>query len=149
KGKTFFFLSYEGARLKLPQTTTTQVPSDDIRTSSSTPPELRPFLNAYPRPNGPVSPTDGTAQFTGVFSNHATLNAGSVRIDHTFNDNFSIFGRFNDSPSQTANRIGALSTIETIDTNTRTMTVGANMSWSSRLSNMVRGNYSTQQSNLT
>jgi hypothetical protein len=149
KGKTFFFLSYEGARLKLPQTRTTQVPSDDIRTSSSTPQGLRPFLNAYPRPNGPVSPTDGTAQFTGVFSNHATLNAGSVRIDHTFNDNFSIFGRFNDSPSQTANRIGALSTIETIDTNTRTLTLGANMSWSNRLSNMVRGNYSTQQSNLT
>jgi CheY-like chemotaxis protein len=96
KGRSFFFLSYEGARLKLPQTRTTQVPSDDIRTSSSTPPQLRPFLNAYPRPNGPVSPTDGTAQFTGVYSNNASLNAGSVRIDHTFSDHFSIFGRFND-----------------------------------------------------
>lgn len=148
KDKTFFFLSYEGARLRLPQSQITQVPSADIRVSSATPAQLIPFLDAYPIPNGPVSPGDYTAQFTGVYSNSATLNAGSVRIDHTFNDRFSIFGRFNDSPSQTVNRVYALTTLQATEVNTKTLTVGVNMSFSARLANSLRGNYSTQNSVL-
>ena len=149
KGKTFFFLSYEGARLRLPQTKSIQVPSDEIRSSGSVPQQLLPFLNAYPRPNGPVSPGNDTAQFTGVFANQATLNAGSIRIDHTFNSHFSIFGRFNDSPSQTIDRIQALSALQNTETNTKTITVGVNIVVSNRLSSMLRANYSTQMSTLT
>ena len=35
KDKTFFFLSYEGARLRLPQTHTIQVPSEYARSQAS------------------------------------------------------------------------------------------------------------------
>src|SRR5690348_12766054 len=59
KDKSFFFFSYEGARLRLPQTVVTQVPSKDARTSA--PSALAPYLNAYPQPNGPISPGDATA----------------------------------------------------------------------------------------
>ena len=148
KDKTFFFLSYEGARLRLPKSQITEVPSADIRTSSTTPAQLIPFLDAYPMPNGPASPGDYTAQFTGTYSNSATLNAGSVRIDHTFNDRFSIFGRLDDSPSQIINRVYALNTLQATEVNTRTLTVGVNMSLSTQLANSLRGNYSTQNSIL-
>src|SRR5262249_33205941 len=40
RDKTFFFLSYEGARLTLPETLAIQVPSNQIRTASSTPAQL-------------------------------------------------------------------------------------------------------------
>jgi len=66
KEKTFFFLSYEGARLRLPTTLDEQVPSVSARQSAS--PPIAPYLNAYPIPNGPISPDGFTAEFTGGFS---------------------------------------------------------------------------------
>ena len=87
-----------------------------------------------------------TALFTGVFSNKATLDATSLRIDHTFNSRFSIFGRYNYAPSQTANRVFSLNTIETTPVNTQTLTAGVNMALTSKLLNNVRFNYSSQTS---
>lgn len=146
KDKTFFFLSYEGARLRLPQTQGIQVPSEYARAQAST--AIAPFLNAYPHPDDrSVTPGVYTSPFTGVWSNTATLNAGSVRIDHTFNEHFSVFGRYNDAPSETANRVFGLSMLETVGVNTRTLTLGVNMALSDRLFNTLRANYSTQQSN--
>ena len=49
KDRTFFFLSYEGARLDLPQTTVVEVPSEFARMTAST--ELAPYLTAYPLPD--------------------------------------------------------------------------------------------------
>jgi hypothetical protein len=142
KDNTFFFFSYEGARLRLPQTEVIQVPSVGIRTSSSTPPQVLPFLNAYPVPNGPVSSTGDTAQFTGGVSDSGTLNATSVRIDHTFNQRFSLFGRYNYAPSQLlSNQIPILTNTRV---NTTTLTIGLNMVLSSKFTNVLRGNYSTQ-----
>jgi hypothetical protein len=92
--KTFFFVSYEGARLRVPNTIVNSVPSEFARTSPPTPASLLPFLNAYPQPDDKtVTPGVYTGKFTGNFSDPATLNAGSIRIDHTFNSRFSIFGR--------------------------------------------------------
>jgi hypothetical protein len=150
KDKTFIFLSYEGARLRQPQPSSPiQVPSVDVRNSPTTPAQLVPILNAYPLPNGPISPGDFTAQFTPSFSNRATLNAGSIRIDHTFNSRFSIFARYNNAPSQLAQPVGALSTLESTDVNTSTVTVGVNMQISTTLLNTLRGNFSSQSSSST
>jgi hypothetical protein len=147
RDKTFFFFSYEGARLRLPNSMVTQVPSLDARKTAPT--NVAPYLNAYPLPNGPVSPDDTTAQFTGVFSNRATLNATSLRVDHVFNDKFSMFARYNYAPSEIVNRVYAMTTLESTTANTQTLTVGLNMLLSHTLSNSVRGNYSTQESHLT
>jgi hypothetical protein len=146
KGKTFYFLSYEGARLRLPQTTVIQVPSTAARQGAST--AAAPYLESYPLPdpNGPISPDGETAQFTGTYSNSATLNAGSLRMDHTFNSKLSIFGRYNEAPSQMANRVGSLNNISFTNVDTRTVTVGLNEVFSDQLFNGLRANYSSQSS---
>lgn len=144
KDKTFFYFSYEGARLSQPTAGILVVPSDLARTNAST--ALSPFVGAYPKPdpNAPVSPDGYTAQFTAVYSNRASLNATSLRIDHTFNDRFSLFGRYNYAPSSTLTRSG--STVSPVTVNTQTLTLGLNMSLPNSIWNTVRGNYSTQES---
>ena len=150
KDKTFFFASYEGARLDVPSTMQIQVPYFGSTVPSCSPSSaVASFLEAYPKPNGTVSSVTCTGQFTGSFANIASLNAGSLRIDHTFNGRISIFGRYNDAPSQIANRVGPLSETATTITNTQTVTVGVNMTLSSRLFNALRGNYSTQRAGLS
>ena len=144
RDKTFFFASYEGARLRLPTTSVIQVPSESAR--SSAPAALAPFFDAYPQPNGAVSPSGFTAEFTGSYSNRATLDAGSLRIDHTFNDRFSIFGRYNDSPSQELTRMNGLSLLASTQVDTKTLTIGSDMVLSRELVNNLRANYSTQSS---
>jgi hypothetical protein len=151
KGKTFFFVSYEGARLVLPGTTSATVPSDYARTyATANAPALAPYLNAYPMPNpsDPVTTGVYTAQFTANYSTRATLNATSARLDHTFNKKFSIFGRYNYAPSQITALVSP-SLVEPTTVNTQTMTAGVNMLISNSLSNSLRGNYSMQRSNLT
>jgi hypothetical protein len=147
KDKTFFFFSYEGARLDLPQTTVIQVPSEYARMAA--PAAIAPYLNAYPLPNDQtVTPDVYTSPFTGNYASRATLNATSIRIDHTFNERFSIFGRYNDAPSRIAGPAPgfSLSTFQTTLVNTQTLTLGVNMVLSPRISNTIRGNYSTQYS---
>src|SRR5437879_5681591 len=85
KDKTFFFLSYEGARLDLPSTHTTQVPYIGSAVPACSPaPTIAPFLEAYPKPNGAVSAASCRGVFTGTYANRATLDPGSIRIDHRF-----------------------------------------------------------------
>jgi hypothetical protein len=150
KDKTFFFASYEGARLDVPSTLQIQVPyfGSDVPGCSPSP-SITPFLAAYPKPNGTVSSATCTGEFTGSFANKATLDAGSLRIDHSFNGRFSIFGRYNDAPSQTADRLGSLSEVETTISNTKTFTVGVNMALNAQVFNSLRGNYSTQRAGVT
>jgi hypothetical protein len=151
KDRTFFFFSYEGARLVLPGTTSATVPSDYARTYAATnEPALAPYLNAYPLPNPgqPVTPGVYTAQFTSNYSIRATLNATSLRLDHTFNKKVSVFGRYNYAPSQIAAFVSP-NLVEPTKVDTQTATLGVNMLLSDSWSNTVRANYSTQGSNLS
>ena len=145
KQKTFFFVSYEGARLRLPTTQFAEVPSVSARQSA--PASLAPFLNAFPLPNGPISADGYTAQYAGGFSNSGTLDAGSIRVDHYFDSHFSIFGRYNNAPSELAS-LSSPTELDSLPVNTQTLTVGANMDWGGRFSNTLRGNYSTQTSDV-
>lgn len=147
KGKTFFFFSYEGARLRLPQTTVSQVPYLDGDTCSAMP-SVAPFLAAYPTPNGPVSTASCTGQLTGSYSNSATLDATSIRLDHNINSKFSIFARYNYAPSATVTRVYSLNMLEASPVNTQTFTVGVNMLINRDMANTLRANYSSQISNL-
>ncbi len=143
KDRTFFFFSYEGARLDLPQTSDIQVPSMYARQTA--PADLAPFLNAYPKPtDSTVVPGVFTAPFTGTYSNRASLDATSIRIDHVLSDRFQIFGRYNDAPSDISERVNNLADINTLTVNTRTLTIGLNMMLSTKVSNSFRANYSTQ-----
>jgi carboxypeptidase family protein/TonB-dependent receptor-like protein len=143
KSSTFFFLSYEGARLRLPQTFIGTVPSGSARAAA--PPAIASLLNAFPVPNGTVSADGNTAVFTGTSSNSATLDAGSIRIDHHFNDRLSIFGRFNEAPSQFTSFGQGPNDPQATEVNTRTATGGLNIVFSTRSSDMLRINYSSQR----
>jgi carboxypeptidase family protein/TonB-dependent receptor-like protein len=144
---TFFFISYEGVRLRQPNTMIVQVPSVFAR--SSAPSVQAVFLNAYPLPDD-QTPAPGvfTGPFTGNYSNPSSLDAGSVRIDHSFNHKYAIFGRYNEAPSLSAARNNNLSEIDTTEVNTRTLTVGATFNPNSWISNALRGNFSQQTAAL-
>ena len=152
KDRTFLFFSYEGLRLRLPQTAITTVPDLNARQTPNAIPARQPFFNAYPLPNGPEildqngNPT-GTASFNKSYSNRSTLDAASLRIDHRLNDKLTLFGRYNHSPSELVQRPGtnagdALSVLDTIQVSTQTATAGATWVVSPLLTNDLRANYS-------
>jgi hypothetical protein len=142
KERTFFFFSYEGLRLRLPQVLETTVPDVSARQSASA--ALQPYLNAFPVPNGADDLTTGIAEFNASFSNKSTLDAYSLRIDHMLSHNVAIFGRYNYSPSETIIRGngGALSTQSPTDITTQTATLGATWQFASHGANDFRVNYS-------
>src|ERR1700732_2288301 len=84
KNQTFFFFSYEGLRLRLPQTTLTTVP--DLLARENAVPAMQPFLNAFPFDPKQPDLGNGIAQFDASFSNSASLDAYSLRVDHKLND---------------------------------------------------------------
>ena len=160
KNRTFFFFSYEGLRLRLPQTTFDTVPDLQVRQNSI--PAMQPYLNAFPIPNGPEvlvpcnpstgpncppsgeEPT-GIAQFSASYSNAASLDAYSLRLDHQLSDKLNLFGRFNYSPSEINQRgsgSAALSDLSPSRIKTLTATVGATWAVSPFNANEFRFNYS-------
>jgi hypothetical protein len=153
RDRTFFFFSYEGLRLRLPQTTLSAVPDLNARQNPSDP-AMQPFLNAYPLPSGPEilengNPT-GTASFNLTYSDRSTLNATSLRLDHKLNDKLSLFGRYNYAPSELVTRGGsayALSVLDAIRIGTQTATVGATWAAAPFLVNDFRANYSRVSAN--
>jgi len=147
RDKTFFFLSYEGARLRQPNTRIVQVPSQYARSIANS--ALAPFVDAYPQPdNGTVVPGVYVSPFTGNFSDPSTLNAGSVRIDHAFDSKFSLFGRYSESPSESANRSQSLNEVDATEVGTRTLTLATTMMISHQTANALRGNYSVQNASF-
>jgi len=157
KNKTFFFFSYEGLRLRLPQTALTCVPDANpadpyARQNAQT--AMQRYLNAFPLPNGPQcqdgpgSPIPGAFDFNASFSNPATLDAYSIRIDHTLRGGLSVFGRYDYSPSELVQRGGfaALSSVSPTRITTQTGTTGITWAISNLATNDFRFNYSTTDS---
>jgi hypothetical protein len=143
KSHTFFFFSYEGLHLRLPQVALTTVPDLASRQSATGP--MQPFLNAYPLPNG-ADLGNGVAEFDASFSSRSTLDAYSLRLDHRVNDRLSVFGRYNYSPSTLLQRgfAGeALSELSTARNATQTGTIGATLIMSPSATTDLRVNYSS------
>jgi hypothetical protein len=154
KGKTFFFFSYEGLRLRLPQTTLTYVPDtnpEDPYSRQFAVPALLPYMNAFPLPNGPevLDPSgnhQGIAQLNASYSDPGTLDAYSLRVDHKLNDRLNLFGRYNYSPSELSQRGGGATSLSTVFPhiiNTRTGTLGVTWAISPVAANDFRFNYSS------
>jgi Carboxypeptidase regulatory-like domain/TonB dependent receptor len=159
KNGTFFFFSYEGLRLRLPQTALTLVPDTNPQDPFSrqfAQPALLPYVNAFPLPNGPEvllnGNHQGVAQLDASFSDPGTLDAYSLRIDHKLSDNLNVFARYDYSPSKLSQRgggSGALSTVSLISTTTQTATLGMTWAISTFASNDFRFNYSSTDSTLS
>ncbi len=84
KDRTFFFFSYEGLRLRLPQTSLTEVP--DLQARQDAIPAVQEFLNAYPYDPKQPDLGGGVAQFNASYANPSSTDAYSLRIDDRLND---------------------------------------------------------------
>ena len=157
--KTFYFVSYEGLRLKQPfGFATVNVPTLAFREFSA--PGVRPFLNASPLPNGPDNGDQCavalgfsgscTAQWHGDFSNPSTLDAMSFRLDQIIGQKFQIFVRYSDTPSTAANQgFPAVSELDSTRINAHAWTIGFVANLKSSLNNDFRANYTASVGGLS
>ena len=148
KDRSFFFLSYEGLRLSSPQVATKEVPSMAAREAAPTP--IRSFLKAFPVPNG-ENTKNGLAKFTASYSEPATVNSASLRIDHNLSETLTLFARYNHAPSSMTQR-GVFSSLNTSllsSFNTQTLTAGATLGVSSGIHSDFRVNYSRTRAQKT
>ncbi len=155
KDRTFFFFSYEGIRLRLPQTGDAEVPSIRVRNAAAT--SIKPLLSAFPLPTGPETFWDddndpltpdvpsGWAPVHYHASNPSTANTYSLRVDHTFDKRLALFGRYGEASSESTSfnyGIGPSGTGTVAST--RTFTVGINSVFSWNVNNVFRINSSRQ-----
>lgn len=144
RDKSFFFFSYEGLRLRQPSTQETVVPDNASRQQA--PASMQPYLNAFPQQNGPELGA-GLAQFNASYSNPTSLDTYSIRLDHSINSKFALFGRYNYSPSQSSTRdpFGDLNTSQPLSATVNTSTVGLTGTITPRATNELRANYSNDR----
>ena len=147
KDKSFFFLSYEGLRLRQPFTQQSVVPDAASRSQASA--AMQPFLKAYPMPNGPAAGPN-VAQFNASYSNPSSLDAYSARIDQIVTSKLNLFGRYNFSPSSLDQRaapftLAALSTLDLISSSVHTFTLGTTWMLGPSMNNEALINYSNQR----
>jgi hypothetical protein len=152
KDNTFIFFSYEGLRLRQPSTQETAVPDSTSRQQA--PAAMQPYLNAYPVANGPELGS-GSAQLNASYSNPATLNASSIRIDHVLTPRLNLFGRYDYSPSSSNTRASTqgyepnLGVVGALSSSIQTFTVGLAAAINPEISNEFRANYSNNRFTTT
>lgn len=144
RNRTFFFFSYEGLRLRQPVTSDPQeVPSLIARRNA--PASVRPILEMFPLPNRPsASGNPSLGSFIASFSNPSSFDATSIRVDHKAGNRLTLFGRYNHAPSEVSERafFSTPNTLSLRPSNIKTLTFGATMIISSRVSNDLRMNFS-------
>lgn len=104
KDKTFFFGNYEGLRQRQALTVITTVPDANAHQGLvpaatgglqqvTIAPEIRPYLDLFPLPNGPLK---GGGAGTLILAGNSPVseNYFVIRADHHFNDKQSMFARF-------------------------------------------------------
>lgn len=150
KNRSFFFFSYEGLRLRQPQAAlTTEVPTLSVRAAA--PIALQPVLNAFPAPSCPSGAANcttdlgnGLGDFVASWSNPNSIDALSLRFDQAVTGKIRLFFRLSDVSSASASRgAPAASDVQTLAFTTRTYTFGGTSAFTSRFSNELRLNYSS------
>lgn len=148
RNRTFFFVSHEALRLRSPQSgVTSHVPSESLRQSTTG--VLQAALWAFPAANG-ADLGNGLATFVSSYSNPASLDSTSVRIDHAITDNMRLFGRIGIAPSSTTTRITA-NLAQTLhqEADSVPFTVGLTNIFGPRVSNEFRFNSTWSHSGMT
>ena len=134
RNRTFFFLSYEGLRLRQPYTWQSTVPS--LAARENAPPVFQPILQAFPAPNGPDL-GGGVAQWTGYNSRPSSFDGLSARIDRALTARLLLFARFSDTPSST---VFGSSETNTVTLQDRAATIGLNAAMTPSANNEFRLN---------
>jgi hypothetical protein len=141
--RTFFFVSYEGQRNRLPQfsesLTTTQALRDEALSS------VRSILNMAPLPNRAALSGDpyGTGRYVVSYSDPQHLDAFALKLNHQFNRRLSTFLRYSTAPSDSAQRVFS-NQANALTLKTTTVTAGADFAVSPHLFNELRANFSRQ-----
>lgn len=128
RDKAFFFVSYEGLRLRVPESKINIVPTTYARTQAAAIAE--PLLAAYPLPSaGQDLSGEWTGEFFAGFSNPSTLNATSLRLDYSVGPKLTLFVRGDDAPSNGEQHgafdFYAVSSLSSTIANVNTITAGA------------------------
>jgi hypothetical protein len=139
KGRSFFFVSYEGLRLSQPQVASLQyVPTLLLRQQA--PSALQGILNAFPTPTpGGTDYGNGLADFIQSDSLPSRIDSTSVRLDQTLSAKLNLFFRFSDSPSSSAAR--QLSVYEPSTFGSQTYTLGFTAQLREHLNDDLRVGY--------
>src|ERR1044072_2444235 len=146
--RSFFFASYEGRPLRQPQYALTDVPS--LGSRATAPVQVRPLLNAFPRPNG-ADLGNGFAEFAASYTDPSRFDAASLRLDFVVNEWLTAFARTAYAPSRTSQRGGvgppgqagqSLNTINRTALDTQTLTVGATAPFRPTVTGDLRFNWS-------
>ncbi|HEX7316606.1 MAG TPA: carboxypeptidase regulatory-like domain-containing protein [Pyrinomonadaceae bacterium] len=148
RNRAFFFASYEGMRLRQPQYALTDVPS--LSSRATAPAQVRPLLNAFPRPNG-ADLGNGFAEFAASYTDPSRFDAASLRLDLVANEWLTLFARTAYAPSRTSQRGGvsspgqsgqSLNTINRTALDTQTLTAGATAAFNPNVTGDLRFNWS-------
>jgi hypothetical protein len=145
RDKLFFFFSYEGLRLRVPESKINVVPTTFARNKATA--EVAPLLAAYPLPSsGQDLPDQYTGQFFAGFSNPSTLDATSLRLDYNPTSKLNLFIRGDDAPSN-GEQHGAFdyyatSSLSSTTANVNTLTAGATYIFGPSVVNDFRFNIS-------
>jgi hypothetical protein len=148
RNRAFFFVSYEGMRLRQPRVALTEVPT--LAARAGAPARVRPLLEAFPVPNG-RDLAGGFAEFAASYSDPSRFDAASARFDFVIRDNLTLFARYANAPSRTLQRGGvsspgasgqSLNTVNRTALDTSTLTAGVTAALSPRLTAELRFNVS-------
>ncbi len=144
RNRTFFYVSYEGLRLRQPVISQeSRVPSMEARESATG--MVKSLLDAYPLPVAPpLANAPAETPYVAGFSNPSNLDATSVRVDHSLTSRVSLFGRFNYSPSEVRERAryATPSFVAVLPAKNITATAGSTFIFSPAVTNDLRFNWS-------
>jgi outer membrane receptor protein involved in Fe transport len=145
RDKLFFFFSYEGLRLRVPESKINIVPTSFARSQASA--AVLPLLAGYPLPSAGQDIAGAyTGEFFATFSNPSLLNASSLRLDYSPTPKLNLFVRGDLAPSNGAQHgafdFYATSTYSSTIANVNTITAGATYILTPALVNDFRFNIS-------
>jgi hypothetical protein len=146
RDRTFFFVSYEGLRLALPQAASVQYVPDTFMRQQA-PANFAQILNAFPQQNGidyGTANAPSLAQFIQSYSSPSQVDSNSLRIDETLSPRFALFFRYGDTPSSTSTRL--LSSTTALKIGNHTYTGGATNLIKEHFTNQLRLGYTDSES---
>lgn len=145
--RTFFFVSYEGLRLRNPTSGSAETAPEDVRNTDNIYPDLLPYIEMAPLPTG--FDEYGEPAVFASYSNPSSTNTTSVRIDETVNSKLSLFGRYNYAPSYASSRsIYSMNEVDTTHSGAKSLTLGATYQVTQHIANELRANWSKSDGTL-
>ncbi|MBI4482709.1 MAG: TonB-dependent receptor [Acidobacteria bacterium] len=146
RNRTFFFGNYEGLRQRLGTTNIFQVLTAQGRRgilptgTVSVKPEVRPYLDVLPLPNGRDF-GDGTGEFVTSFSRPTDEDFFTTRVDHEFSSRDSFFARYTYSDAFDGAPANLQMFVEENSSRSQFVTLEEKRIFSPRLLNVIRFGY--------